>query len=64
MRHFYSVQHLLDGLREEAERQGCTIIERDGRVLAVAVIACECGSETLEDLDLTDIAQRLWGRLS
>ncbi|MCO5139022.1 MULTISPECIES: hypothetical protein [unclassified Shinella] len=63
MRQFSTEAHLLDGIREEAERQGCTVLERKGRVYAVVVMPCECGCHSLTDIDLTDIAHRLWERL-
>ncbi|WP_411037685.1 hypothetical protein [Shinella sp. BYT-45] len=64
MRHFYSKQHLLDGIRDEAERQGCSILERKGRVYAIAGMSCECGRQSITDVDLTEVADRLWAEFS
>lgn len=64
MRHFYSERHLLVEIREEAERLGCSILERKGRVYAVGGMTCECGFQTITDVDLTDMAERLWSKFA
>lgn len=64
MRHFRDIEHMTEALAEEAAKEGCTIVHRDGRTYAVVTADCECGCEALTELDLTASAQSIWEKLA
>jgi hypothetical protein len=63
MRHFRDIEHMTEALAEEAEKEGCTIVHRDGRTYAVVSINCECGCDGVTEVDLSASAQSIWGKL-
>lgn len=64
MRHFRDVEHMTEALAEEAEKEGCTIVHRGGRVFAVVSIDCECGCEAVTEIDLSASAENIWRSLA
>lgn len=64
MRHFRDVEHMTEALAEEAEKEGCTIVRRDGRVFAVVSIDCECGCDAVTEIDLSASAENIWRALA
>ncbi len=60
MRHFPTIETLTDALADEAERLGCTVLRRDGRVFAAVAQDCTCGTEHLHEIDLSLTAERIW----
>lgn len=64
MRHFSSVNHMIEAMAEEARQQGCEVQQRDGRTLAVVTVDCECGAHAVTEIDLTATATQIWEALS
>lgn len=63
MRYFRDIEHMTEALAEEAEKEGCTIVRRDGRVYAAIPIDCECGCDAITEVDLTASAESIWEKL-
>jgi hydrogenase maturation factor len=64
MRHFRDIDHMIQALSEEAQKHGCTIVCRNTRIYAVISSSCECGCETVSDIDLTATAVHIWEALA
>lgn len=64
MRHFHSINHMVEAMAEEARHQGCEIEQRDDRTIAVVTIDCECGSHSVTEIDLTATATEIWEALA
>lgn len=62
MRFFATPRHLVEAIAEEAQRQGCEVIERAGRAFLIINVDCECGAASVTEIDLTAVADRVWER--
>ena len=62
MRFFATRQHLIEAIAEEAQRDGCEVVERNGQPFIVIKVDCECGAASITGVDLAAVAERVWER--
>ncbi len=64
MRHFRDINHMVEAMAEEAQQQGCEVLQRDGRTIAIVTVDCECGAHSVTEIDVTATATEIWEALS
>ncbi len=62
MRFFATPHHLVETMAAAAQREGCPVVERDGRTFIIITVDCECGAASVTEIDLTAVAARVWER--
>lgn len=64
MRHFHDANDMADALATEAEKLGGEIEHRDEGVFFVIKTDCECGTHSVSEVNLTNLAATIWESLS